>query len=259
MQKIKDYKVYVERMEKSIQDKLFFVDKVINDVKGVVDYGCADGTLLACLHEMNPELELTGCDIDKDMIELAKAKVENAEFTTEADSVGFLTETEHCLLNLSSVIHEVYSYCNHKQIKKFWEFVFNSRFKYIAIRDMCVNMHDYKLANTEDVRKVLNKANEKQLMEFEKTWGMVGRLKNLIHFLLKYKYVENWDREVKEDYLPLSFNELMSKIPTDMYDIVYLDHFTLPYIAEQVKKDFDIDLRDATHVKILLRRKGGTK
>jgi hypothetical protein len=74
----------------------------------------------------------------------------------------------------------------------------------------------------------------------------------LIHYLLKYRYTENWDREVRENYLPLTKETLISKIPSH-YEIVYQEHYTLPYIKHQVQKDCDIVLNDCTHFKILLK------
>ena len=45
------------------------------------------------------------------------------------------------------------------------------------------------------------------------------------------------------------------KIPKE-YEIVYLDHLTLPFTAWQIKKDFDISLTTPTHIKLILKRKG---
>ena len=76
---------------------------------------------------------------------------------------------------------------------------------------------------------------------------------NLIHFLLKYRYTDNWEREVRENYLPVSVEEIMGKITEHKaaYRLIYFDHYILPYIARTVKKDFDITLKDYTHVKFI--------
>ena len=70
----------------------------------------------------------------------------------------------------------------------------------------------------------------------------------------KYSYTENWDREVNENYLPLKVEALLHMIPEE-YEIVYSEHYVLPYVKQQIKRDSGIDLKDATHFKILLKRK----
>ena len=78
--------------------------------------------------------------------------------------------------------------------------------------------------------------------------------RNFLHFLMKYKYVENWDREVKENYFPITLEELLKKIPYD-YEIVYINTYCLPYTRSVVEKDFGISIKDNTHVKLLLRKR----
>lgn len=77
----------------------------------------------------------------------------------------------------------------------------------------------------------------------------------MIHFLMKYRYMRNWDRENNENYFPITLEKLLSMIPTEKYEIVYFQNYVLPFTSDQVKKDFDITIRDNTHIKILLKRK----
>ena len=110
-------------------------------------------------------------------------------------------------------------------------------------------------SNINDVVKILQKADKEQLREYESIWGSIRENKNLVHYLMKYRYLENWNREVRENYFPLSLERLLSKIPTDKYEIVYFENYILPFTANKVKEDFDIELHDNTHVKLLLKRK----
>ena len=110
-------------------------------------------------------------------------------------------------------------------------------------------------SNINDVVKVLQKADKDQLREYESIWGSIRENKNLVHYLMKYRYLENWKREVRENYFPLSLERLLSKIPTDKYEIVYFENYILPFTSHKVKEDFDIELHDNTHVKLLLKRK----
>ena len=91
--------------------------------------------------------------------------------------------------------------------------------------------------------------------DFESVWGSVRENRNLVHYLLKYRFLENWDREVRENYFGLSLERLLSKIPMDKYEIVYFEDYILPYTVNKIKEDFDIELHDNTHVKLLLKKR----
>ena len=84
--------------------------------------------------------------------------------------------------------------------------------------------------------------------------GSIGINKNLIHYLLKYRYTENWDRELNENYLPISKEKLLSLIPKN-YEVIFYEHYALPFLKEKVREDFGIILKDKTHIKLILKRK----
>ena len=255
MQKINNYDVYTNGMSKSYQDKLFFLDKLNEDVTGIVDFGCADGALIRYMDTTTDSIKLVGYDIDENMVDLAKSK-SNHVFSTDFNECLNNVNVNKSLLNLSSVLHEVYSYSTSGDIDLFWDRVFDSDFAYIAIRDLCASESINRPSNINDYTKILQRANKEQLAEYESIWGSVRENRNLVHYLLKYRYVENWAREVRENYFPLSLERLLSKIPTDKYEIVYFENYILPFTANKIKEDFDIDLHDNTHVKLLLKRKG---
>lgn len=252
---INNYDVYLDGMKKSYHDKLFFIDKIDN-VDSIMDFGCADGTLLEHIYECLSNVTLVGYDIDNSMLRHAKCKYKDKfVFSSDFDYCFEYITAENSLLNLSSVLHEVYSYSSCEDIEIFWNRVFKTNLKYIAIRDLCASESMNRPSNINDVAKVLQKADKEQLREFESIWGSIRENKNLIHYLMKYRYIENWDREVRENYFPLSLERLLSKIPTDKYEIVYFENYILPFTADKVKEDFDIELHDNTHVKLLLKRK----
>ena len=188
------------------------------------------------------------------MVNLAKRK-SNHIFSTDFNECLNNVEASNSLLNLSSVLHEVYSYSTSGGVDLFWDMVFNNNFAYIAIRDLCASESINRPSNINDYAKLLQKTNKEQLAEYESIWGSTRENRNLVHYLLKYRYVENWAREVRENYFPLSLERLLSKIPTDKYEIVYFENYILPFTANKVKEDYDIDLHDNTHVKLLLKRK----
>lgn len=252
MEKLNDIEVYVSRMQKSFMDKMFFIDKIFEPIEYIVDFGCANGILIRAMKYLFPEYSYIGYDISDEMIAKAKTLVPEVEFYTKWADIPI--PYENALLNVSSTLHEVYSYGTEADINEFWDRVFGSGFKYIAIRDMMISDKISKKSDVEDVERIKSLFPDK-LCEYESIWGSVGYRFNLIHYLLKYRYTENWDREVRENYLPVTVEQLLEMISED-YEIVYSEHYVLPYIKQQIKKDCGIELNDATHFKILLKRKG---
>ncbi len=242
--KIADYKTYNGRMEMSLIDKLFFVDKIDTDL--VVDFGCADGALLKQLKILRPDLHTIGYDNDSEMVKFSSDMV---PITAQFHLKSHVSST----IVLSSVIHEIFHYCSRTDITEFWSKIFDSGFKYIVIRDMLPSRGIDRVSNINDVKKVYHKfLGSKALSDFERVWGSVESNRQLIHFLLKYRYTEpNWDREVRENYIPLTREELLSKIPMG-YDAIFHEHYVLPFIWSTVKKDVGIELKDPTHLKLIL-------
>ena len=249
---IVDHKVYEKRMSMSLLDKAFFADK-ISDSDLLVDFGCADGVLLRFLKSTFPHMDVFGYDND---LTMAKHSTDDALIYTNWEAVvREVKEAKNATLNLSSVIHEVFHYCSRGDIDLFWQQVFNSGFAYIVIRDMIPSRSIDRPSNINDVRKIYRKfLGTKTLNDYESVWGNIESNKNLIHFLLKYRYIEpNWERELKENYLPINRESLLSKIP-DKYEIIFHEHFVLPYLYQTVKQDVGIEIKDSTHLKLILKR-----
>lgn len=259
MTKISNYEKYINGMEKSMIDKIFWFDKIPKqDYSVVVDYGCANGTFLKALREYNDECFVCGVDIDPKMIQLAKElNIKNSIFTLEdCDITNPFIEwikTEYdTVLNLSSVLHEIYSYKSEEEIDKFWDFV--NGYKYICIRDMCINTKSVSemIPPTFDFK---NSEERKRRLRHELIHGRISSPISFVHYMLKYRYIENWDREVKENYL-IDFGTLIDIcIHLGDYDIVYLDHYTLPFLKEKIKEDWGFNFNVDTHVKLILKKR----
>lgn len=250
---ISDLNIYINRMQKSVLDKMFFVDKVFDPFSNIIDFGCANGELIKALQSLFDEYRYIGYDISTEMLSAARENVPTAEFYSDWNEIK--ADFKDSLLNISSVLHEVYSYSSQEEIKKFWSRVFESGFKYIAIRDMMLSDADQMKADEDQQSLVIKNENyADKLKDYENVWGKIMTQHDLIHYLLKYKYTENWEREVRENYVPITLEQLLGIIP-DRYEITYLNHFTLPYTVWQIKKDFGVELTTPTHIKLILRRK----
>ena len=250
MEKIANLNKYNEGMKKSMQDKLFFLN-YINDsnINTIVDYGCADGTLLSMIDKWNK----IGIDMNIDMLTRAENLIPDGKFIL-ANNLP-LMEGKGKILNLSSVLHEIYSYGTKDDVFTFWKNLFNSNFDYIIIRDLITDVEPTAKANNEDINKIRNNEKYSYLVpDFERIWGKIDYQKNLLHFLLKYRYVENWDREVKENYFNLSVNELLNIIPNG-YSVYYKNTYCLPFVHNRINNDFGINVENTTHIQLILKKK----
>lgn len=252
--KIINYNVYNEGMRKSLLDKIFFIDKI--DARVIVDYGCADGTLIEFMASLFPEYTYIGYDIDPGMLERAKEKCgldKKFIFTSDWEVVKEAVRGQRSAVILNSVIHEIYAYGTRRDVDDMWQHIFSDGFDFIVIRDMISSITLDKRSDINDVKNILRKGDSRLVRDFENVWGSIEQNKNLIHFLLKYRYTDNWSREVRENYFPISREELLASV-TDDYEVEFHEHFILPFFKNTVKKDFGIDVKDNTHIKLILRR-----
>lgn len=257
---ITDMSSYLEHMSAGLSDKLYFLNKVDLDV--LIDFGCADGILLNYISKVNKNIKLIGYDLDDRMINIASSKFSHIQFESKWNIIeDFLEKNKNLTIGilLSSVIHEVYSYSKSSTIPYFWKHqVFNSNINYVIIRDM-MSSNSYPSVNEDDVEKIKQKANQKQLGEFEDEWGGVDKdYTTFLHWLLKYRYLVNWGRELYENYLPITIQHLKSKWIPSSWTIIFEDYFTFPYLKGIVKKDFDIDIKQPTHLKMIIKNKNKT-
>lgn len=243
---------YLKGMSKGLADKLFFLDKI--DFDCLVDFGSADGYILSEISKSNPDVRLIGYDIDDNMIDISKSRYKNIDFTDNWKEVEYkIKEYKNPVVFLSSVIHEVYSYSGGRDIKKFWDNIFNSGFKYVIIRDMMPSI-GYEYINSKDILKIKEKSDPKYLSDFENFWGDIGtNYRTLLHWFLKYRYTDNWERELKENYVPITIETLKSKIPPG-YKIKYEDHYVYDFLKKTIKNDFDVELKEPTHLKIIIEK-----
>ena len=266
---------YTENMAKGMDDKLYFLSKIAFDKKEkylFVDFGCADGAMISAvyeiLHDRGINSYFIGYDISEEMINLAKTKfafdTQEVLFTSCWDSVDNLVKSMFKgykkILILSSVIHELYSYSKFEyEITEFWDRVTNSGFDYICLRDMMCSYDADRPTSTLMVNKFYDKIKDSPMMKsllnsFESVWGSVDNNKNFMHFMLKYRWKINWDREVNENYFPRYLDEIMGKFDNN-YNVSYMERFRVPFLDDCIKKDFDITLSDYTHVKAVFEKK----
>lgn len=258
MASIENYEVYNARMKQSIYDKLFFIDKIFDDeIDTILDFGCANGELIHAVHSYLPHYKYVGYDIDETMIQKAKEKIDFAFLTSNWDELNIVPEKT--IVVLSSLIHEIYSYCDEDGIKQFWDRIVNSGFKYIVIRDMLRDRYDVpiKPKSLEELllHNIRNSKYAHVLDDFENIWGPISNWNDLKHFIFKYRYSENWDRESHENYLPIDEYELRKKFVHN-----YTEHYdnsgNLPFLVYKTEQDFHVSIAHwRTHVRTIWKHK----
>lgn len=246
---IANYDGYLSGMKKSLEDKLFF-EKWLSDAEALVDFGCADGTLLAEIHNRYPKLKLSGIDMNELMLKKLKVKCSTVHSDLPKDP-NLDVKPSATVLNLSSVLHEVYSYGSKDYIQAFWRTVNEEGYKYVFIRDMLYEDLQPGKDKYQWHRKLYKHGNLQQLSEFERFHGNLLNKKNIVHFLLKYRYVQNWEREVRENYLSLKAADIVNALYE--YDCVYCERYAMPFLRDRLKADFDINFNEMTHVKMVFK------
>ena len=181
---IADVNLYNQQMAKSMEDKIYFKNEIDNNtVDMIVDFGCANAELFKY---MPKDWKCVGVDNSSEMRDIAKKNFPKGSYVDSLDDVKI---TNNTLLNMSSVIHEVYSYCSKNEIKRFWEQVFDSGYKYISIRDMMVSDVTNRALKPHEA-DCLRGPKAANLKSFIDIWGM-KRYRDMLHYLLKYRYTEN--------------------------------------------------------------------
>ena len=268
--RFENLQAYNQQMAKGLEDKLFFLNQLPQEEGyAFVDFGCADGTLIDALYHMLSSNNLfVGFDVSDQMIDLAKTKrtdsPNNVLFTTNWQDVqhALLGIDKKKVLILSSVIHEVYSYAKSTEdINVFWKRVLETGFDYICIRDMMVPNDTRNTATpTEWINNLKwdakNNVSKERKEQFYKKWGPIENKHNALHFLLKYRWQINWEREVNENYFPIDIEVFLDKF-SSQYNLDYFNRFIVPFIKDKIKEDFSITLGDTdfTHIKAIFSRK----
>jgi len=257
---IEDKAVYLSKMRKTFVDKAWFMKMTPDDVTAIVDFGCADGSFMEYLREDFPEYKYIGIENDGKFAQESRLKGLDVHESIEKLLESRSLEGETVLLVLNSVLHEVYSYSDPE---KFWMSVGELAPKYIAVRDMhCTDYATFgSAAKSELAGAFMTAGMQKQWRDFEAVWGKADDGHTATHLLLKYFYTENWEREVREDYLPFTFKDLHKALRKTGYDLKFQEFYGLPWLKAKWAKDLQLDRRAElrafvervlTHMKLFL-------
>jgi hypothetical protein len=245
---------YSRLMARGMADKLFFAERLDADV--FVDFGCADGTLLEALHTVKPQVDFVGFDLSEYALHAASKKVDGSFFNDWAALEAHLKTLTGKTIALiaSSVVHEVYAYGGDAEGAAFWQRVTQGPFDYFVMRDMALGDQDLTKLDHITAARVREVSDPNILADFEARWGALELRRNLAHFLLKYSYTDNWTRELNENYLPLTREDILHHLADD-FDVELASCEILPFLAQQVSDDFGVAFPCPTHFKLIAKRR----
>lgn len=253
---------YTSEMAKSVWDKSFFMDK-IPGAKCIIDFGCADGTMIHFLAPLFPDITFVGYDISMELIDRARNTTphysniiyfDGSKKYNDQQVINFVKskfQPEEICINFSSVLHEVFSSTG--GIEVIHKFVRQMRPKYITIRDMYCDEH--LTFTSEQFWQILDSLDFWCCNEFTHKYGRLNDWHDLTHLLMKIQWKDNgWKEELEENYYSWNIYDFISRLDHD-YIIAFDCRYQLPYLSEKWKKEYGWYNPDIhTHAQFILRR-----
>lgn len=242
---MKNFNEYQLNLEKSLKQKLFFLDKIkIEDYDLIVDFGCGTGAVINEISKLvtkkNPTL--IGYDINEEMLKFCSQKYDHIYFTKDLNLIEQNAKNYNKkLVIFSSVLHEISGFDQISIINYFMPL-----FDTIVIRDMKRPLNNEPISNRTR-KRVLSKVAKWQGEKFERRWGKIKDKIGLYRFFLMNEFVDNFDTEVEEDYFGVFWSQIDWAMEDENYKLLYGNSFTLPYRKKQVQKRFDHIMKDITH------------
>lgn len=249
---------YNQSLAASLGSKLFFVDRIpaMQDVTLWFDFGCGDGALLKALHTAHPGASFVGYDIDRWQVDTANAENPWGHFLSSWDyAKGYLSAWTQGpkVAIFSSVLHEVWS--NGGDLMALWREVEALGFDYIVVRDMALPRRTYWEPTPERWLEASKRLLASHLeRDFERTYGPLGVLSHFMHFLLKYPYRADWERELAEDYTRYSQERLIEKLTRGPYSVLHARGTSTRHFRDRVWADLGIFSDIPTHLELVLER-----
>ncbi len=241
---------YLERMGNAFKEKMRVAEYISPDAKKILDVGCADGPVTKGFGHMFPQAEVKGIDLSDDFIE--KAQAENSDATNVAFEKVYLRDIlyrgeKYDHISFISVMHEFSHYGEGvtsviKALADAYELL--ELGGKIIIRDMILSerMKEQTFVADEIMKKVRAREDVASLIgDFEAAHGSIDSLYQTNHFLLKYMYTDNWERECPENYVPLTREWYESQFKQMGAELTAHETYLIPFLREKWRADFGLN------------------
>lgn len=257
---LQDRFVYLERMAKPLQEKLRVTEFIPANASCILDVGCADGAVTITMAKLYPHIQFHGIDLDEDFLRQARETaaeegVQNVQFECLYLRDLLVREQRYDSVTFISVLHEFYSYGEGissvlKALADAEELLVSGGD--IVIRDMI--LFEYTKRTNFLTHSIVEKIaatpeRAKQVEDFSKFFGPLQSTYAINHFLLKYMYTENWERECQEHYVPVTFEQYVRCFELLGMELVLQDQHLISYLREKWVADFGLSQNEIDPLK----------
>ena len=252
-----DVNGYVARMNKSIDYKKFWFDKVDPDkFDRIIDFGCGDGTLgievltdskfagkEVVFYETSPVMRKL---IKGKVLMLPENYVERATVISNYELLKPLLQHKRTLIVFSSVLHECYTF---DTLPFKWT---DLKCNYIVIRDMHGGDTRAKFS-VVDRWKIFWHSRKSAFFDFFKRNDFSDQ--SCLHFLMKHLYEDNWNTEVLENYFAVPWHEIeLDLVAFGPYKISHARKYNIPFLINYSKEHFGVEYNFYTHKDAIYER-----
>lgn len=249
MRNIINQQVYLERMAKPLAEKLKIINYFPKETNAIVDVGCADGTLTIEMAKLFPEINFFGIDLNPDFIKIAQQKssnMNNVQFERIYLRSLLSRPEKYDAIIFCSVLHEFFTYG--EGISSVIKALADARELLkkdgkIIIRDMILSESTKKsVIGVPEILSKIERTNKlsSYIKDFEELYGKLSTIYKLNHFLLKYMYPENWDRELKENYVPVTLEQYSQIFNLLGMALQHKETYLIPFLKEKWQGDFGL-------------------
>lgn len=248
---IRNERLYLARMSRPVREKLRVAKYIPVTARTILDVGCADGAITLALAKFFPRKQFIGIDLNESFVRKAqksaqKEKVKNVRFEKIYLRDLLARPERFGAVLFVSVLHEFYTYGEGissvlKALADAHELL--GRGGEVVIRDMI--LHEYAKHTSFQVDEIGAKVRAKQrlrgaIRDFERAFGKMNTLYQLNHFLLKYMYAENWLRECREHYVPVTFEQYEQLFDLLGMELQLEDSYLIDFLRTKWRRDFGL-------------------
>lgn len=258
MRTLSDEKIYLDRLARPLAQKLQIARYLPIDAQTILDVGCCDGTVTLALADLFSGKNIFGIDLNEHFINLAKEKSKtypNVHFERIYLRELLARPEKFDVVIFCSVLHEFFTYGEGissvlKAIADAHEILKPGGV--LIIRDMI--LPDYTKRTDFLGETVMEKIYSHEgladlIKDTEKYFGKLNSVYRLNHFLLKYMYRENWAREGKENYVPVTFEEYEQIFKLLGMTLLYKDSYLIEFLKNKWQTDFGLTDKELANFK----------